>query len=133
MIKLSTLTQDQLADIQVLIDKQLNAGAGTDLGLEIKLAPSTLKDLIHTVKQVRDDSRELAESLIKTAFLEFFNQCPRVESIVWVQYAPYFNDGNPCIFSVDEPEAYAFKELDSDEEDDDEDDDGDADYRFFFL
>lgn len=27
---------------------------------------------------------------------------PRVEAIRWSQYTPYFNDGEPCEFSVDE-------------------------------
>lgn len=110
MIKLSTLTHDQLITLKANIDNQLNAGVGTDLGLEIKLEPSTLKDLIHAIEQVQTDSRRMAESLIKTAFLEFFNQCPRVKSVVWTQYAPYFNDGDPCIFRVHDPEVHAFNE-----------------------
>lgn len=31
---------------------------------------------------------------------EFFDFCPDVKSIVWVQYTPYFNDGDPCTFSI---------------------------------
>ena len=33
----------------------------------------------------------------------FFEECPKVQAVVWAQYTPYFNDGDECIFSVNEP------------------------------
>lgn len=33
----------------------------------------------------------------------FFDECPRVQAVLWTQYTPYFNDGEECIFSVNEP------------------------------
>lgn len=33
----------------------------------------------------------------------FFEECPKVQAVVWSQYTPYFNDGDECIFSVNEP------------------------------
>lgn len=27
---------------------------------------------------------------------------PRIEAVRWVQYTPYFNDGEPCVFSISE-------------------------------
>jgi hypothetical protein len=33
----------------------------------------------------------------------FFDECPKVQAVVWSQYTPYFNDGDECIFSVNEP------------------------------
>ena len=33
----------------------------------------------------------------------FFEECPKVQAVVWTQYTPYFNDGEECIFSVNEP------------------------------
>jgi hypothetical protein len=33
----------------------------------------------------------------------FFEECPKVQALVWTQYTPYFNDGDECIFSVNEP------------------------------
>lgn len=32
----------------------------------------------------------------------FFEACPGVQAIAWTQYTPYFNDGDPCVFSVGE-------------------------------
>lgn len=39
---------------------------------------------------------------LKNAFTAFFNSCPEVEYITWTQYTPYFNDGDECIFSVND-------------------------------
>lgn len=36
----------------------------------------------------------------KKMVTEFFDACPDVKSIVWVQYTPYFNDGSPCVFGI---------------------------------
>lgn len=33
----------------------------------------------------------------------FFEECPKVQAVVWSQYTPYFNDGDECVFSVNEP------------------------------
>lgn len=38
--------------------------------------------------------------VIKQAFDRF----PNLQVIAWCQYAPYFNDGEPCEFSVNDPE-----------------------------
>lgn len=39
---------------------------------------------------------------IREAFKEIFNQAPNLYMICWNQYAPYFNDGDPCEFGVNE-------------------------------
>lgn len=33
----------------------------------------------------------------------FFDECPNVQAVVWSQYTPYFNDGDECVFRVNEP------------------------------
>ena len=33
----------------------------------------------------------------------FFEECPKVQAVVWSQYTPYFNDGDECIFRVNDP------------------------------
>ena len=38
----------------------------------------------------------------KELFTEYFKQYPMVEQVYWDQYAPYFNDGEPCVFNVNE-------------------------------
>jgi hypothetical protein len=44
------------------------------------------------------------EEDFKGWFVEFFNLYPFIERIQWTQYTPYFNDGEPCEFGVNDPE-----------------------------
>lgn len=39
---------------------------------------------------------------LETAFKLFFEKHPEVATIHWVQYTPYFNDGDECVFGVHE-------------------------------
>jgi hypothetical protein len=52
-------------------------------------------------------------------FGEFFKAHPRVKAIRWEQYTPYFNDGEPCEFGVNE---FSVKLAAAPSADDDEDD-----------
>lgn len=49
------------------------------------------------------------------AFKRFFETTPAIKSISWVQYTPYFNDGDPCYFSRHEICAKLDRELLSDD------------------
>jgi hypothetical protein len=40
------------------------------------------------------------QQLLHTVFASFFDVCPSVKAVYWTQYAPSFNDGDPCVFSV---------------------------------
>lgn len=44
-----------------------------------------------------------AQDLFKETTKEFFDKNPAVTAIMWTQYTPYFNDGDTCEFSVNEP------------------------------
>lgn len=44
------------------------------------------------------------EEDFKGWFLEYFKLYPFITSIKWTQYTPYFNDGDRCVFSIQEPE-----------------------------
>lgn len=44
----------------------------------------------------------------------FFDECPKVQAVVWSQYTPYFNDGDECVFSVNEP-CFVTKNFDRDD------------------
>ena len=37
---------------------------------------------------------------MKKDFKKFFEDNPDIQAIKWVQYTPYFNDGDPCEFRV---------------------------------
>lgn len=46
---------------------------------------------------------EKMQAEIKNIFKQFFNECTEIKTIRWVQYTPYFNDGEECVFRVSEP------------------------------
>jgi hypothetical protein len=61
-----------------------------------------------TLSDIRKQKRELEEQM-KQAFLDavqaFFTKYPDTY-LVWAQYTPYFNDGDPCYFRVHTPELH---------------------------
>ena len=46
--------------------------------------------------------KEYGVDKFKELFTEYFKQHPMVEQVYWDQYAPYFNDGDACVFRVNE-------------------------------
>jgi hypothetical protein len=44
-----------------------------------------------------------ARALFKEIISYVFEKNPNINSIKWIQYTPYFNDGDECVFSVHEP------------------------------
>lgn len=43
------------------------------------------------------------KNILRDFFLNFFKQNPEIPAVRWTQYTPYFNDGEPCVFGVQEP------------------------------
>lgn len=78
-------------------------------------APKTLNDLIAQIRAINNHARSEGRRLLGQAFKDFFEACPEVRAIVWAQYAPFWNDGEPCEFSVHEYEVVSFS--DKEEED----------------
>ena len=87
----------------------------------------TLNEYVHEMDSVRilfekkmeELQKESSEMLNKT-FLSFFEEVPEVGSITWTQYIPYFNDGEPCEFTVSD---FSFFPKGEDDEEFDEYDD----------
>lgn len=52
---------------------------------------------------VRAKFQEQAQELFKEITKEVFEKNPAVTAIIWTQYTPYFNDGDPCVFRVHDP------------------------------
>lgn len=84
-------------------------------------AASTLiafSERIYAMEQeIRDLIHEEANTHIKKAFTELFNNHPVIEAIRWTQYTPYFNDGDACYFSVYDL-TVKFKDLDGPDNED---------------
>ena len=64
-------------------------------------------------KQFEDKMKNAFEDIFKT----FFSLCPEIKAVGWNQYTPYFNDGEPCEFSVGDFYAIAEDQKLSDEDD----------------
>jgi hypothetical protein len=43
------------------------------------------------------------QELFKEITKEFFEKNPAINAVIWTQYTPYFNDGEACLFSVNDP------------------------------
>lgn len=56
--------------------------------------------LIEKIKELKTMMQEQGETEILKMFTEFFENHPKAKAIRWRQYAPYFNDGDVCEFSV---------------------------------
>jgi len=90
-----------------------------------------IQTAIKHIKTAKAQFHENAKTLISGAISEFMKEHPEVEALRWTQYAPYFNDGDPCVFGVNEPsvklvvtEASDEDPIDVDEDNDDEDNEG---------
>jgi len=58
--------------------------------------------LIAEQEALRAQFQATAQELFKETTKEFFDGNPGVNAIVWTQYSPFFNDGDECVFSVND-------------------------------
>lgn len=54
------------------------------------------------LRQLKETMGQRFQGELKTAFKGLFAAYPNVRAIGWTQYTPYFNDGDPCVFSVND-------------------------------
>lgn len=50
----------------------------------------------------RTKLKEEAKVIIRSVFESVFVEYPDIKAATWVQYTPYFNDGDACTFGVSE-------------------------------
>jgi hypothetical protein len=62
-----------------------------------------ITDIFEAYKVQRSALIESAKQMVKDLTTELFELNPAIHAIIWNQYAPYFNDGDPCYFSVNSP------------------------------
>jgi len=80
--------------------------------------------LIADQADLRKAFQEKAQGLFKNITKEFFEKNPGVNALVWTQYTPYFNDGEACVFNVNDvsftnapdPENIRWDEYEGEEE-----------------
>lgn len=64
-----------------------------------------VEDVNRMAKEIEVKKQELVDLLkpqFQEMFLPFLVKYPFIKGFKWTQYAPYFNDGEPCTFSVNE-------------------------------
>lgn len=74
-------------------------------------AIESIKELVSKYTIARNEFLENGQTLIKEVFTSFFNETPDIKLIAWTQYTPYFNDGEECIFEINDP-FYSLKDVD---------------------
>lgn len=62
----------------------------------------TIDNFLEEYNEAQRTFQERAREKMKEIFKEFWQDNPGVNVITWVQYAPYFADGDPCVFSVND-------------------------------
>ena len=63
-------------------------------------ATSSVDQIINDYQEFMKKTREVLQEKMAVLFKAFFDTHPNVKTISWVQYTPYFNDGDECVFSV---------------------------------
>jgi len=61
-----------------------------------ELVTATEKTLEELRAKIAAESGQALDKLFKA----FFDAYPEVKTIYWAQYTPYFNDGDPCTFTL---------------------------------
>lgn len=59
--------------------------------------------LVEEQQELTKRFQSKAQELFKETTKVFFEKNPAVTAVVWTQYTPYFNDGDTCVFSVNDP------------------------------
>ncbi len=82
-----------------------------------------MSNALAEIKKAKKEITELKKQLQKKvkatfhdAVKELFKENPKLTSISWTQYTPYFNDGDACTFSSN----HEYADINGDEEDNDE-------------
>ena len=60
----------------------------------------TLEALLSDFNQYKQQFQAQAQEKFRDYFVKFWETNPAIKAVIWSQYAPYFNDGDPCTFSV---------------------------------
>lgn len=60
----------------------------------------TLEALLSDFNLYKQQFQAQAQEKFKDYFVEFWGKNPTIKAVIWTQYAPYFNDGDPCTFNV---------------------------------
>ncbi len=63
----------------------------------------TFEKFQREVAEARKRFQEQGQRMFKEIFKQFFENNPAVTAVKWTQYTPFYNDGDPCEFRVNDP------------------------------
>jgi hypothetical protein len=66
---------------------------------------SDTNNILEQIKVVNDFTnsyRNEMKKLVHNVFNAYFESFPEVKTIHWTQYTPYFNDGDECVFTIND-------------------------------
>lgn len=66
------------------------------------MSNAVIENLVAEYNKTKAEFVEKSKNAMRSAFNEFFASNPDIDQITWTQYTPYFNDGDPCIFRVND-------------------------------
>lgn len=58
--------------------------------------------LIEEQRALKAKFQTEAQEMFKETMKEFFDKNPGITALKWTQYTPYFNDGDACVFGVND-------------------------------
>jgi len=67
-------------------------------------AQEYVQSLLTNYAAIKKDMEQKINNNLVDVFKEFFEKHPEVKFVTWTQFTPYFNDGEPCVFSMYGPE-----------------------------
>lgn len=59
-----------------------------------------ITEYIENRKRIEKELAENGKKLLHGHLQDFMDKHPRIASLRWTQYTPFFNDGDPCVFGV---------------------------------
>lgn len=62
-----------------------------------------LNQLRMRMNDLKQEMAQIAKEGLPLEFNKYFDIWPEAEAFRWSQYTPYFNDGDPCVFRVNQP------------------------------
>lgn len=60
----------------------------------------SISDLVSSYETEMKKFQDKLQTALKEEFKKFFDENPDVKFITWLQFTPYFNDGDECRFGV---------------------------------
>lgn len=68
-----------------------------------------IQELLKEIEESQKKILERSKVVFKDVSQEIFEEYPSLESFSWVQYTPYFNDGDECVFGVHADSDYGIE------------------------